>query len=237
MIDVNCDLGEGLNNDGELMPYITSCNIACGGHAGDEESMSHVITLAKTHNVKIGAHPSYPDKVNFGRKSLSLGTEEFQASIVQQISILKELASQQVTSIHYIKPHGALYNDLVKNEVLADSFLTAIEPFRTECQLYVPRESIIYTEAMKRGFNPVCEAFADRNYNDDLSLVSRQQPNAMITDIELVIEHLSAMVHEHQVKTITGKRVPIVASTYCIHSDTANAVDIARRVKEEFQEV
>lgn len=234
MIDINCDLGEGLNNDDELMPFITSCNIACGGHAGDEETMSHVVALAKAHDVKIGAHPSYSDKANFGRKSLPLNTEEFQASIVQQISILRKLASNHDTSIHHIKPHGALYNDLVWNEVLADHFLTAIQPFQNEYKLYVPRESVIYSKAQRRGFELVCEAFADRNYNDDLSLVSRQQPNAMITDIEMVIEHLAEMVHRNHVRTISGKRIPIVASTYCIHSDTSNAVAIAKRIKEEF---
>ncbi|MDH5475806.1 MAG: LamB/YcsF family protein, partial [Cyclobacteriaceae bacterium] len=170
MIDVNCDVGEGVNNEELLMPYISSCNIACGGHAGGLETMTNVVSLAIKHNVKIGAHPSYPDRENFGRKSMVISDEDLAITIVKQIKTLEKVVSTSERQLHHIKPHGALYNDIAKNTALANVFLDAIASYRNTCALYVPFTSEIAHEALKRNFKVVYEAFADRNYNDDHSL-------------------------------------------------------------------
>jgi len=234
MIDINCDVGEGLDNEHLLMPYLSSCNIACGGHAGDHDSMSRVVSLAKQHQVKIGAHPSYPDRVNFGRTSMTLTHDELRDTIIDQIENLIKVTRQYGVDIHHIKPHGALYNDLVKSKSLAISFLEIISKYKSQYKLYVPFGSIIAEEAHQQGFDIVYEAFADRNYNDDLSLVSRKLPEALITNPELMISHISEMTQHHRVKTISGKLVEIRASTFCVHSDTQNAIDIVKKLHQEF---
>ena len=172
---INCDVGEGLNNEHLLMPYISSCNIACGGHAGDSTIMNDVVTLAKTHKVEIGAHPSYPDKANFGRVSITIPDEVLIDSIKEQINTLNYILTLHHLQLTHIKAHGALYNDIAKDSKKALVFLKAIEPYKTSCKLYVPYQSIIETEALKQGFDILYEAFADRNYENDLRLVSQNK--------------------------------------------------------------
>ena len=169
MIDINCDVGEGLNNERLLMPYITSCNIACGGHAGDIQTMTIAVALSKKYHVKIGAHPSYPDKENFGRESMQISTDALSKSIIDQIQTLEKVVDDAHLKIHHIKPHGALYNDLAKDLSLANTFLDIIQNYSKKYALYSPFESTIAKEAPLRGFNVIYEGFADRNYNDDLS--------------------------------------------------------------------
>lgn len=234
MIDINCDMGEGVNNEHLLMPYITSCNIACGGHAGDVQTMQSVVTLCKKYGVKIGAHPSYPDKENFGRESMQITAEKLSESIIQQIQALEKIVEDGDHNIHHIKPHGALYNDLVKNSSLANIFLDAIDSYKGKLTLYSPFGSIIATEALKKGFHVIYEAFADRNYNDDLSLVSRKNKNAVITESDQVIAHVSLMKSNGTVKTISGKEVHLKASTFCVHSDTDNAILIIQKLHDAF---
>ncbi len=228
IIDINCDMGEGLNNEAELMPYIQSCNIACGGHAGDESSMIKVVALAIKNKVKIGAHPSYPDTLNFGRKTVIMEPSELKKSIEVQISNLQRIIKEQEGHLNHIKPHGALYNDLAKKKDLALHFLEAIKPFKKEVKLYVPYNSIIEKYAKEQGFTIEYEAFADRNYNENLRLVSRQEKNAVITNPEIILEHMLEMLNNGKVKTITGKKVAIKATTFCVHSDTVNAIDIVK---------
>jgi UPF0271 protein len=235
MIDINCDVGEGLNNEHLLMPYITSCNIASGGHAGDRDSMNNVVRLAVRHNVKIGIHPSYPDRENFGRKSMELSREDLKNTILEQVQALEKVVKDLNANSHHIKPHGALYNDLAKSHSLTNDFLEIIEPYKNDYKLYVPYNSVISQEAIGRGFNIIYEAFADRNYNDDLSLVSRKEDNALIISPDQIINHISEIVNNNQVRTISGKLMPIKAATFCVHSDTGNAVDIVKRIYQEFQ--
>lgn len=227
-IDVNCDVGEGLNNEDALMQYIQSCNIACGSHAGDEKQMQNIVSLAIEYKVKIGAHPSYPDEENFGRKTMIMESEEFKKSIQNQINLLLKIVKEQGASLHHIKPHGALYNDLAKSDDLSVEFLNAVMPYKNMVKLYVPYNSAIEKNALKKGFSIIYEAFADRNYNDDLSLVSRQEKEALITNPNLILQNVIEMVNTRKVTTVSGKKVPIKAATFCVHSDTKNAVEIVR---------
>ncbi|OGS73499.1 MAG: lactam utilization protein LamB [Flavobacteria bacterium RIFCSPLOWO2_12_FULL_35_11] len=227
-IDVNCDVGEGLNNEDAIMPYIQSCNIACGSHAGDEKQMQNIVALAIEYKVKIGAHPSYPDEENFGRKTMIMEPDEFKKSIQNQINLLLKIVKKQGASLHHIKPHGALYNDLAKSDDLSVEFLNAVMPYKNMVKLYVPYNSAIEKNALKKGFSIIYEAFADRNYNDDLSLVSRQEKEALITNPKLILQKVLEMVNTQKVTTVSGKKVPIKAATFCVHSDTENAVEIVR---------
>ena len=152
MIELNCDVGEGMNNESSLMPYISTCSIACGGHAGDIESMTNAVSLALKNNVKIGAHPSYPDKENFGRKSMIISNETLKKTIVSQIKALEKIAQNSNSKLSHIKPHGALYNDIAKNQDRANSFLDAIESFKSTYKLFVPFGSIIAKEAKATRF-------------------------------------------------------------------------------------
>lgn len=227
-IDINCDVGEGLNNEDVIMQYIQSCNIACGSHAGDEKQMQNIVSLAKEYKVKIGAHPSYPDEENFGRKTMVMEPDEFKKSIQNQINLLLKIVKEQGASLHHIKPHGALYNDLAKSDDLSVEFLNAVMPYKNMVKLYVPYNSAIEKNALKNGFSIIYEAFADRNYNDDLSLVSRQEKEALITNPNLILQNVIEMVNTQKVTTVSGKKVPIKAATFCVHSDTKNAVEIVR---------
>ena len=234
MIHINCDVGEGLNNEHHLMPYISACSIACGGHAGDERTMENVIALAKQHGVQIGAHPSYPDSVNFGRISMDIPDDELIKSIRDQINTLQRVAQLHQYPISHIKAHGALYNDIAKDKERAIAYLEAISPFKKDYSIYVPCQSIIATEALNQGFHICYEAFADRNYNEDLSLVSRSQSNALITDAQEAIQHIQLMKNNQLVNTISGKQVSIQADTFCVHSDTENALDILKQIHTTF---
>jgi UPF0271 protein len=232
-IDINCDVGEGMDNENGLFPLISSCNIACGGHAGDADSMLRITKLAKEYSVYAGAHPSYPDLENFGRVSLKIEPNKLAKSIQSQINSLVVILKKEELALHHIKPHGALYNDLVKNKNLALIFLNAIEEYKDVAILYAPHESFLAEEALGRGFNLMYEAFADRNYNFDLSLVSRKMPNALIEEPQYVLNHLVRMVKDHTIKTIDGTLARIVADTYCLHGDTPNALQILMYLSRE----
>ncbi|WP_149275694.1 5-oxoprolinase subunit PxpA [Pareuzebyella sediminis] len=225
-IDINCDVGEGLDNEGQLMPLISSCNIACGGHAGDRASMTKVIGLAKQNHVRIGAHPSYPDKENFGRVSIPISDTKLIESIERQINDLKHIAEEEKVQIHHIKAHGALYNDMAKSESLSKVFLEAVKAFRSETFLYVPYASAIAKIALQKNFKLRYEAFADRNYNEDLSLVPRNKNEALIHSPEQVLEHILGMLAHNRVRTIEGRFVKILADTFCIHGDNILAFEI-----------
>ena len=232
-IDINCDVGEGVGNEQEIFPFISSCNIACGGHAGDEDTMLYLIRLAREKSVKIGAHPSYPDRDHFGRISLDLDEDELICSIREQLDLFNSLLRLVNAQLHHIKPHGALYNDLAKNLDLSKVFIRAIEPYIKNVKLYVPYGSVISSEAEKNNIDIVYECFADRNYNEDLSLVSRSHPRAMITDPDQVLNHVVQMAREGKVTTVTGSLVPIIGETFCVHGDTPSALQILMYLAEE----
>ncbi|WP_281543070.1 5-oxoprolinase subunit PxpA [Maribacter aestuarii] len=225
-IDINCDVGEGMGIEADIFPLISSCSIACGGHAGDTKSMTKMVELAQQHKVKIGAHPSYPDKLNFGRVSLKMDAKELADSVQTQIESLKSISEKSSIPLHHIKPHGALYNDIAKDEKLATIFLEAIAIYKSDLFLYVPPGSVIEVLAQKNGFKIKLEAFGDRNYTADLKLVSRKHPDALITAPEAVLNHLLEIIKIGRVRTVTGDFRNLMADTYCIHGDTRNALQI-----------
>lgn len=225
-IDINADVGEGLDNEETLMPYISSCNIACGGHAGDGETMRHVMDLAIRYKVKIGAHPSYPDRVDFGRKTMDITQNELKNSLRLQLRALESVLQAQNAPLHHIKAHGALYNDMAKDAKKAMGFLKAIEAYKNKVFLYVPYGSVIGDLALALGFKIKWEVFVDRNYKSDLSLLSRNLPNAVITEPREVLDRLLYMALHNKVKTVEGLHVGIKADTYCVHGDTPNALEI-----------
>ncbi|KAB1065945.1 5-oxoprolinase subunit PxpA [Salibacter halophilus] len=233
-IDFNCDLGEGLDNEHLLMPYLSSCNIACGAHAGSVEVIDKVIELALSHGVKIGVHPSYPDKENFGRVVLEMTDVELHESLKDQLQLFKERAAMQDATIHHVKPHGALYNLIAVDEEKAVIVSKAVKAIFDDVKLYVPFNSKIEKVARDQGIEIIYEAFADRNYNDDLTLVSRSEPDATITDKEQVVTHVKRMFEESKVKTIQDNERDIKAETFCLHGDNEKAIEILKTLHQEF---
>lgn len=234
MIDINCDLGEGLNNEHLLMPLISSCNISCGAHAGSVDVIDKVIALAIQHKVKIGAHPSFPDRGNFGREVMEMSDSELQQSLEAQLNLFKERAALQNATIHHVKPHGALYNLIAVNEEKAEVVVKAIQNAFEKVKLYVPCNSAIEKVAQEHEIDIVYEAFADRNYNDNLTLVSRVYPYATITDKEKVLVHVKRMSERSMVRTVQDNEREIKAQTFCVHGDNKRAIEILEYLNEEF---
>ena len=235
MININCDLGEGLNNEHIIMPLINSCNIACGGHAGNNQSMIECVEIATRNNLQIGAHPSYPDRLNFGRKKIDISTSEFSFSIINQIKSLEQIVSSYGKQINHIKAHGALYNEMIHDLDTADFYLDTIKDYKEKYSLYVPYQSEIEILALKRGFKIIYEVFADRNYNDDLSLVSRDKEFALINKPKEVIKHITSIIESNIVKTVTGNIYKIKFDTLCVHSDTNNSIEILKEINKVFK--
>ena len=235
-IDINCDVGEGVGNEQFLMPYISSCNIACGGHFDNANTIDKTIQLAIENEVKIGAHPSFPDKENFGRKLMNISDEELKESINSQLNLFKERMSLVGAKLHHIKPHGALYNAIAVNEKLAVFFAKLVKPYLKEAYLYVPYNSVIAKVALKKNITIKYEAFADRNYNDDLTLVSRTKNNALLIDENEVLNHILHMIKYQNVKTISDLEIPIKADTFCVHGDTKNAIEIVKFINKQLTE-
>lgn len=235
-IDINVDVGEGVNNEKQLMPYISSCNIACGGHAGDLETMQTVVKLAKQYRVKIGAHPSFPDKVNFGRQIMEISKARLFKSIREQINSLIIVLREENARLQHIKPHGALYNLAVIDASIATVIIEAIKSISLPIKLYAPYNSVIAELATIENIPVVFEAFADRNYNDDITLVSRKETHAIISDSNEMFNHVFKMIKQQKVKTITGVEVKIIANTFCVHGDNPNAIHLIKDLKEKLEQ-
>ena len=233
LVDINCDVGEGMDNEADLMPLISSCSIACGGHTGDMESMWKTVVLAKRHKVRIGAHPSYPDRENFGRVSMVIPEKDLVATLQEQIDALVSILRKENTKLHHIKPHGALYNDLTKNTRLASIFLKALEKYGQETHLYVPYTSAISEIAKRKGVSINHEAFGDRRYHKDLQLVSRKRAESLIQNPKKVLEQVLMIKKRGQVNTLEKETVKILADTVCIHGDTPSAFQIVSYLSRE----
>ncbi len=236
-IDLNCDLGEGLNNEAQLMPYLSSCNIACGGHAGDKSTMQQVVRLAKQHNLKIGAHPSFPDKINFGRKIVQMTPNNLKSTLIEQIENLLKITSSESVRLSHIKPHGALYNLAAKESKAANVIAEVLKHFDMNLKLYAPYDSVMAEVAEQQKIEIVYEAFADRNYNSDLSLVSRSNPEALITDSNLVFEHVKRIINTGKVKAINGVEVRLKVDTFCVHGDQQNALEVLRNLSTNLKAI
>ena len=234
-LSINSDVGEGVVNESALMPYLKSCSIACGGHYGDVKTMDNTIAIAIENNVLIGAHPSFPDKENFGRKILKMTPEALQKNIESQLLLFKSRLDLVGAKMNHIKPHGALYNLITLDVATAKIFLKAIDKYAKSVFLYVPYNSVIARLAIEKNIRVVYEVFADRNYNSDLSLVSRNQENALITDSVAVFKHVVHMYQHQEVIAISGEKKPIIADTFCVHGDQEKALSILIYLSEHLK--
>ena len=231
-IDINCDLGEGIGNDELIMPYISSANIACGYHAGDENTMKLTVELCKKYNVAVGAHPSFPDRQNFGRTDMLLHPGEIYEMIVKQINCLENIAENADVPVHHIKPHGALYNMAARDKMLAPFVALAILDTNAKYILYGLSGSYLIKEGKNLGVKTASEVFADRTYKDDGMLSPRNKPGALIEDTGKAVAQVLQMVKEGTVTSVTGKKVPITAETICIHGDGEHAVEFAKAIRD-----
>lgn len=234
-IDLNCDLGEGMPHDEALMRFISSANIACGGHAGDPDSMKHTVKLAKQFGVAAGAHPSYPDKENFGRKDLldlELRPKDLFDITLTQIQSLDKICVEEEVLLQHVKPHGALYNRLAGDEEAAGFFCEAVYQFNPDLLVFGLSGSRMEKIATNAGLTFIHEVFGDRTYREDGSLTPRNLPGALIDDAAACAAKLTDMIERKQVRTNTGKLIPILADTVCLHGDGKHAVEFAAAIRQ-----
>jgi len=237
-ININCDLGEtskfcSTENDPLLLGIVNSANIACGYHAGDEPTMKKTVQISKKNGVSIGAHPSFKDPENFGRKRLKLSSKEISKLIIDQINILSEIAEKNSMKVTHVKPHGALNNMACEDYELASVISKSILNVDKDLIFLVPTGSQMEKAGKKLGMKIAAEIFADRNYEDDGNLVSRSKKNAMITDPEVAKKHVIKMVKNQALNCYSGKKIPCDIDSICVHGDEKNAVNTAKQIKEE----
>jgi len=227
------DAGEGITGEYDLYPFVNALNVACGGHYGDKRTIFETLNHAIPYEIELGAHPSYPDKENFGRVSLELSSEELAASIVDQIDCFARVVEDLGTTWTHIKPHGALYNDLAKNASLAEVFLNAIASYK-EKTLYLQESSIIALKAEEHGFKVAHEYFIDRNYLAIDRLVPRSKENALISDPKQALDHLHSMADKKSLRLLDGTEVSIEPHTFCIHSDHQATPQIVAEITKAY---
>jgi UPF0271 protein len=221
VIDISADLGEGAPGEDEIWPLITSANVACGGHIGDDASMAYAAQHAREFGVQLGAHPSYPDRENFGRLSMSIAPDDLRASLIAQIDSLRRHAP-----LHHIKPHGALYNDAHRDRALAEIIIDAIGQMAIVCS----NTSQMAAAARARGVRVIREAFADRRYEPDGSLMSRKLPGSLLT-VDEAAAQAAMLANERAVIARDGSRITVDYDTICIHADMENAVERIRAIR------
>jgi UPF0271 protein len=231
-IDLNCDLGEGIGNEASIMPFISSANIACGYHAGDEKTMWNTVELCIKNKVAIGAHPSFLDKENFGRIEKQLDEQEIYELVTQQLVIIDEICNDLDTSFIHVKPHGALYNLSAKDKKVAKIIARAVKDFNHELVLFGLSGSHSVKEAEKLGLKTCSEVFADRSYMDDGSLMPRSQAGALIEDSAKAVHQALQMAVKGTVTTATGKNIKLKAETICLHGDGKHATEFAQAINE-----
>src|SRR5690606_5372480 len=229
-IDINCDMGEGMPYDKEIMPYISSANIACGYHAGDENTMRQTIISALENKVAIGAHISFPDKDGFGRTEMQLAADKLHKIILEQLIEINNMAESFGAVLHHVKPHGALYNMSARDASLAKTISRAVSTFNPALILFGLSGSHSVDEVAKAGLKTASEAFADRRYNDDGSLVSRTISGSLVEDEIQLVQQVLQMVKYKSVTSISGKTIPLLAETICIHGDGKQAGKFARAI-------
>ncbi len=232
-MDINCDLGEyerlsEAHRDAEIMPFISACNIACGGHAGNPLTMRHSVQLALENNVFIGAHPSYPDAANFGRRSLQLSEAQLYQVLVEQITALKTLTESQGVRLHHVKPHGALYNDASADFSVAKVVVAAVKSMGREVKLYCQAHSALAEVAQTAGVTFVTEGFVDRRYLSRHRLVPRAHRDALIEDVSEQMQQARSLIVEKGLTTKDGEWLEIDCDTLCLHGDHPKALATAR---------
>lgn len=237
-IDLNCDLGEAFGNysfggDKDIIPLITSANIACGFHAGDENVMNETIQLAKENNVGIGAHPGLPDLQGFGRRKMDIKPKEIYNLVVYQLGALNGFCKTHGTRINHVKPHGALYNMGAKNKEIAQAIAQAVYDFDKSLVLVGLSNTLLISKAETLGLRTASEVFADRRYEDDGQLVSRQESDATITNTDEALQQVLKMVTENKVVSKNGKEIDLQADTICVHGDGAHALDFVTQIRKK----
>ncbi len=234
-IDINCDMGESygrftIGNDEAIMPYISSCNIACGFHGGDPTTILKTIDMAIEHGTSIGAHPGYPDLMGFGRRSMALTPQELRDILIYQIGALKSITESRGARLHHVKVHGALYHDAHHNPEVAAAVIDAIVMIDPSILIYTFSQGELHTQARHRQLNIWTEAFADRAYTSSGWLKKRKMKGAVISDPILASEQAWKIAYENKVDADNGAEISIQADTICVHGDTENAVDIAMSI-------
>ena len=237
-ININCDLGEkskfhSTENDPALLNIVNSANVACGFHAGDNETMKMIIKTSKENGVSIGAHPSFNDPENFGRKRINLNSSEIKKLIIDQYEILQNFAQEQNENVTHIKPHGALNNMACEDSELATILANTIYEINKDIIYLVPTGSKMEIAAKRLNMKIACEVFADRNYEDNGNLISRSNSNALITDPKIAQEHVLHMVLNKSLNCLSGKQITCEIDSVCIHGDNMNSLVIAKLIKQK----
>ncbi len=229
-VDINCDMGEGMMNESLIMPFISSASIACGFHAGDANTMQQTLELAMQHRVAAGAHPSYPDKENFGRTHMHFQPDAIYDIVKEQVDILANIAARLNYPLHHVKPHGALYNMAATDKTIATAICRAVLATDKDLLIYAPNGSCLIEAARHINLRTCNEVFADRTYQADGSLTPRNQPHALLHNVRDMAAQVLLMVTTRTVNTTGGTTIPVIADTICIHGDGEHAVEFARAI-------
>ncbi|MBM7631333.1 LamB/YcsF family protein [Geomicrobium sediminis] len=239
-VDLNCDMGESFGTyvkgtDEQILPYVTSANIACGFHAGDASTMRKTVKLALGHNVRLGAHPGLQDLIGFGRRSMDLSFDEAYDLVQYQVGALMGIVKAEGGHLQHVKAHGALYNMAAGNEEIANGIAKAVYDIDDQLILFGLAGSKLIEAGEAVGLQTASEVFADRTYQNNGMLTSRREANALIEDVNVASEQVIHMVTEHTVKTVQSKDIAIQADTVCIHGDGAHALAFAKQVREQVE--
>lgn len=240
-VDINCDMGESfgnfkVGNDEAIFPHITSCNIACGLHAGDPYHIEKTINLALAHNVQIGAHPGYPDLQGFGRRVLPMASAELSSFIKYQVAALQGMVASAGGELKYVKPHGALYNEIANNRVVAETVYSAIKSIDPSLKIMGLAGSHVEEILKEVGMEYIPEAFADRQYEANGKLRSRSLSNAVIQDDVLAAKQVVSIAKEHRTFSLDGVEVQLSAKSFCIHGDNPSVVNILRAIDSSLEQ-
>jgi len=230
-IDFNCDLGEGCGDDAAIVPLVSSASIACGGHAGDEASMRATVALCLRHGVAIGAHPSFVDREHFGRRELGLGAGAIHVLVLAQVRRLATVCEAAGTRLRHVKPHGALYNLAARDADVADAVAAAVQATDPTLWLYALSGSALAEAGRLAGLQVAEEVFAERSYTVEGRLVPRDQPGAVIDDLDASLAQVRMLLREHAVIALDGSRVPLRADTLCLHGDRPDAARFAASLR------
>jgi UPF0271 protein len=232
LVDLNADVGEGVGQDPNLIPLVTSANVACGVHAGDPEMMRATVALARQHGVAVGAHPSFPDREGFGRRAMALSEAEIEACVSTQLRALAEIAAAQDVRLRHVKPHGALYNVAAREGAVADAIARAVAEFDPSLVLVGLAGSALISAGARAGLRTANEVFADRGYRADGTLVPRDEPGGVLHDADVIVPRAVAMIRARAVTAMDGSQVSLQPETMCLHGDTPGAANLALRIRQ-----
>lgn len=241
-IDLNSDMGESfgvykLGFDDDVIQLISSVNVACGFHAGDPNVMDHTVMMAKKYGVGVGVHPGFPDLLGFGRRNMDVSREDLINMVIYQIGALEVFCQKHGTRLQHIKPHGSMNNMADGDEEWAEALIDAVLAVKPDLPMYVKPNSQLHKVAKKKDLPFVQELFADRAYNNDMSLVSRRQEGAVISDLDEVAKRVMKMVTERKITTVTGDEIEVEGKTICVHGDTPTALDMIKAIREKLKSI